>query len=596
MSRTATFLGAAILTTLGGALLAAEGPSSDAAAPRETKAERDARMAWWRDARFGMFIHWGIYAVPAGEWKGLEKQKDLFGEWIMYNARIPVKEYEPLARQFNPVKFDADAWVKAAKGAGMKYIVITAKHCDGFAMYGSKASKYNIVDATPYARDPIVALREACDRQGIKLGFYYSHCWDWHEPDAWGLDNRWDFPDRAKKDSWKYFREKAFPQVKELLERYRPSVLWFDVPSDIPKGQSEQLRATIRRLQPDCIVNDRIGHGLGDYGTPEQYIPPKSAEGDFEVCMTLNNHWGFDKNDHAWKPAREVICNLVDIASKGGNYLLNVGPTAQGEFPPEAVRILAEVGAWMKANGPSLYGTTAAPLAAPPWGRCTAAPGKLYLHVFDWPSDGRLIVPGLKTTPRRAYLLADDQNAIKITRAGASDLVLGVPARAPDAIDSVVVLEIDGAVEVDPMPTVIDQPGIENVLSASQATIHGRTMKYHGLDLGVPVYDYLGEWTSADDTAAWQFRTIAPGAFDVEIVYSADATSEGNSFTVAVDDHRTAMKVKATGGATTFKRFKVGTATLAEPGTHALKVTADSIAQGSSLMNLHKIVLVPVGR
>ncbi len=376
----------------------------------ETPAAREARMAWWREARFGLFMHWGIYAVPAGEWKGFEG-KDLGGEWIMYTAKIPVPQYEQLAKRFNPVKFSAREWVQLAKDTGMKYMVITAKHCDGFAMYHSRVTPYNVVDATPFARDPLEELGRECRREGIPLGFYYSHAWDWHEPDAMGLDNNWSFPDRSKKDADRYLRGKSLPQVAELLTQYRPSVLWFDVPHELLYRQSEDFFRLIRKLHPQCIVNDRIGNGLGDYSTPESYIPAKPPHGDFEVCMPLNEHWGYDKTDPHWKPSPVIIRNLVDIVSKGGNYLLNVGPRADGTFPPEALRILGEVGRWMKTNGESIYGTTAGPLQSLPWGRSTTKAGRLYLHVWDWPADGRLVVPGLKNKIARADLLGGPRGA-----------------------------------------------------------------------------------------------------------------------------------------------------------------------------------------
>ena len=564
----------------------------------ETPQQRDARLAWWREARFGLFMHWGIYAIPANEWKGLEKKNSppgLGAEWIMYNAKIPVAEYEPLARQFNPVKFNADEWVHIAADAGMKYMVITAKHCDGFAMFASKASKYNIVDATPFGRDPMKELKAACDKQGMRLGFYYSHSWDWHEPDALGLDNTWDFPDRAKKDINKYLASKSLPQVKELLTLYKPAILWFDVPNDLKPEHSRQFLDLIRALQPDCVVNDRIGNGMGDYGTPEQFIPAGRPDSLFEVCMTLNNHWGYDKNDHHWKPAREVIHNLVDIVSKGGNYLLNVGPTAEGVFPPEAIRILAEVGQWMKVNGQSIYGTTAGPFAALPWGRCTAKPGKLYLHVLDWPADGRLLVPGLKTNVVQAHLLADAQHKpLSVTRAGEQDVAVALPGEPADPADTVVVLEIEGEPVVDLTPVLFNQPQYRNVFGASAAKLHGKTIRYGGRNMGQQIYDHIGSWKDAGDWASWDCRTIAPGAFDVVITCKANAAQQGNEYMVNIADQQLTGQVNATGEKSTFKEFKVGTVTISGPGRYELTVKPKTIKPGTALMDLHAVTLVPV--
>ncbi len=570
---------------------------SQPTAAEETPQQRDARMAWWRDARFGLFVHWGLYALPAGQWKGLEKDQDLFAEWIMYKAKIPVVEYELLAKQFNPVKFDAEQWVKLAKQAGMKYIVITAKHCDGFAMYPSQASKYNIMDATPFGRDPLAELKKACDAQGLRLGFYYSHCWDWHEPDALGQDNTWDFPDRAKKDSDKYVREKALPQVEELLARYQPWILWFDVPTEMPEAQSRQFIDAIRRMRPECIVNDRIGNDLGDYDTPEQFIPNGAAEGDFETNMTLNDHWGYQKDDDRWKPAAEVIHQLVDVVSKGGNYLLNVGPTAEGTFPPDAVRILEEVGDWMQTNSESIYGAGLSPLGPLHWGRCTAKPGRLYLHVFDWPADGKLLVPGLKSQPKRIWLLADaERKPLTTSRPQPQDLVIDLPAAAPNSIDAVVALEIDGPPEVDSTLLLMDRAGVENRFGAFDAQRDGPALKYQKQLFQEKKYDSIGSWKHESDSLSWPFRAAAPAAWDVEIVYAATPESEGNEFIVFVGPHPLAGKAVSTGktktGRKQFQRFKLGSVDL-PAGEHMLRVAPKTIAAGSELMDLHAVILTP---
>jgi alpha-L-fucosidase len=404
----------------------------------ESKAARDKRMAWWREAKFGMFIHWGLYAIPAGEWNG--KQVGGIGEWIMHNARIPVSQYQQLARQFNPVKFDADEWVMLAKDAGMKYMVITSKHHDGFAMFGSKASKYNIVDATPFKRDPLKELAAACKKHGIKLGFYYSQAQDWAHPG--GAGNNWD-REMPRVSMEQYIREKAAPQVRELLTSYGDvAILWWDTPANMTRQRADMLRPLVK-LQPNIITNNRLGGGSGgDYDTPEQRIPASAKPGqDWETCMTMNNTWGFKKYDNNWKSTADLIHKLADIAGKGGNFLLNVGPTAEGVIPEPSVKHLREMGRWMKVNGESIYGTTAGPLEALPWGVCTAKPGRLYLHVFNWPADKRLAVPGL-TAVSKAYLLADAGRKALIVKQEAKSAVVGVPENAPDPHDSVIVLEL----------------------------------------------------------------------------------------------------------------------------------------------------------
>ena len=428
----------------------------------------DARMAWWREARFGMFIHWGVYAVLAGDYDGHTIGKA--SEWIMNRGKIPVAEYHQVANRFNPVKYDADAWVKMAKDAGMKYIVITAKHHDGFALFGTKASKWNVVDATPYGRDLLKPLAEACRKYGIKLGFYYSQAQDWNNPG--GAASRkatsegWANPDSARIDAYtaehkghwdpaqttqtmgEYIDKVAVPEVKELLTNYGDvAVLWWDTPTDMTDEYASKLNALLA-LQPNIITNDRLKRPdfPGDYKTPEQKIPNLSElDGkDWETCMTMNGTWGFKASDHNWKTPTTLIHNLVDIASKGGNYLLNVGPTAEGEIPQPSIDALKAIGEWMKTNGEAIYGTKASPLPPLAWGRCTqkmeGGNTFLYLSIFDWPTDGKLVVPGIKGKVRRATLITwgkklDYEN-------GADGLVIQVPPTMPDKLATVIKVEV----------------------------------------------------------------------------------------------------------------------------------------------------------
>ena len=425
--------------------------------PRETPAQRDARMAWWREARFGMFIHWGPYAVPAGTYRG--QRIAGIGEWIMQRASIPIPEYEQFARQFNPTKFDAEEWVRLAKEAGMKYIIITSKHHDGFAIFDSKVSDYDIVDFTPFRRDPLKELAEAARRHGLKLGFYYS-IMDWHHPDA-QAPNYPNYNDGRKTNPnfKRYVEEYMKPQLRELLTNYgEVAVLWFDgewIP-DWTEEQGRDLYAFVRRLQPNILINNRVGKGrqgmqgltkeghVGDFGTPEQEVPPQGLPGvDWESCMTMNDTWGYKSFDDNWKDTRTLIRILIDAASKGGNFLLNVGPTAEGVIPAPSVHRLREIGEWMKVNGEAIYGTSASPFAEQPsWGRFTRKPGKLYAHVFDWPRDRRLEIPGgLREEVVRAYLLADEKRESLPVERTETGVVVTLPAVPPSTIASVVVLE-----------------------------------------------------------------------------------------------------------------------------------------------------------
>ena len=446
---------AMILMTLGVTIMTSVGVRAAQPAPAETKAERDARMEWWRQARFGMFIHWGVYSVAAGSWRG--KHVPGPGEWLMHAGHVPVRDYATLAPQFNPAKFDADAWVRLAKRAGAKYIVITAKHHDGFAMFHSAASPYNIYDATPFKRDPLKELAVACRRQGMRLGFYYSQAQDWHHPGG----ASWQSPhwDKAQDGSFdEYLQKIAVPQVREILSNYgKVSVLWWDTPESMTQARAEMFLPLLK-LQPGIITNDRLGGGYnGDSATPEQVIPDTGFPGgrDWETCMTMNETWGFRADDHQWKSPETLIRNLADIASKGGNYLLNVGPTAQGEIPQPSVERLEAIGAWMAVNGASIYGTSASPFEKPAWGRTTQKPGKLYLHVFDWPKDGKLIVPELKNEVKKAYLLSDPKKRRLKVEVGAKPeggVSIQVGPAAPDKVDSVMVVEIAGEIGTPSAP------------------------------------------------------------------------------------------------------------------------------------------------
>ena len=434
--------------------------------------QKDERMKWWREARFGMFIHWGVYAQMAGVYKGHEQARG-GAEWIMNRMKVPVAEYKNIAGQFNPVNYDPDAWVRMAKDAGMKYIVITAKHHDGFALFDSKASTWDIADATPYKKDLLKPLAEACRKYGVKLGFYYSQAQDWGNPGGSVarkvMAEGWPNPDSARidvytskhKGHWdpvqetatfdQYIDRVAIPQVKEILTNYGDiAVLWWDTPTNMTDEAALKLQALLK-LQPGIITNDRLKRPNfpGDTRTPEQKIPAQGDGSDWETCMTMNGTWGYRTSDQNWKSTETLIRNLVDIASKGGNYLLNVGPKPDGTFPQESIDRLKAVGEWMDLNSEAIYSTKASPFETLPWGRCTKKEGNgkttLYFSVFEWPKDGKLVIPGLKNKVSSATVLATG-HAVSATSQG-NGLLLTVPASAPDKIASVIKVEVQGAVE-----------------------------------------------------------------------------------------------------------------------------------------------------
>jgi alpha-L-fucosidase len=436
--------------------------------------QADDRLDWWREARFGMFIHWGLYAIPAGEWGG----KTSHGEWIRTSAQIPLKEYDKLKESFNPTKFDARAWAKLAKAAGMKYITITTKHHDGFCLFDSKETDWDVM-STPFKRDIIKEMADACKEEGITLCFYYS-IMDWHHPD-YTPRRDWETWDTKGAD---YDRYVAYmkAQLKELLTNYGPiGVLWFDGQweGNWNDERGKDLYDYVRSLQPDIIINSRVGRAggdwgldgesgppemIGDYATPEQTIPDEVPEGvDWETCMTMNGHWGYNRADKDFKTTQDLVRKLADIASKGGNFLLNVGPTAEGEIPAESIERLQAIGRWMAINGDSIHGTRRGTLVRPEWGRCTerTLPGavtRFYLHVFDVPKDGKLAVPGLLNKAVSCSMMSSPQTALVATSTP-DGVVVDLPKFESNGIDDVVVLDVKGAPDVAKAP-VIEAPAI----------------------------------------------------------------------------------------------------------------------------------------
>ena len=428
----------------------------------ESPAQRDARMKWWREARFGLFIHWGVYSVPAGTWQG--KRIPNIGEWIMNYGKIPVADYAAFTKQFNPVKFDANKWVEIAKDAGVKYMVITSKHHDGFAMFHTAVDDYNIYDATPFKRDPLKELSSAAATHDMKLGFYYSQSQDWHHPGGAALKGgHWDKAQDGDYDA--YLKNIAEPQVREILTNYgKVAELWFDTPVDMTPERAAPF-LDLLKLQPEMVFNNRLmaGGKVGDFSTPEQYIPATGLPGkDWETCMTMNDTWGFKSYDDHWKSAADLIHNLINAASKGGNYLLNVGPTSEGEIPPASVERLAAIGKWMKVNSDAIYATTASPFRLQHWGRCTkkieGEKTTLYLEVFDWPKDGALNVP-IKNAVAKAYLLADPSRTFAAKSDDDGGQIITLTGDAPDAAASVVVLETTGTPQVVDQPVRVDAKG-----------------------------------------------------------------------------------------------------------------------------------------
>ena len=565
----------------------------------ETPAARDQRMAWFREARFGLFVHWGVYAVAAGEFDG--EPVPGAGEWIQHGGRIPFSKYRGLQGRFNPVKFDAAAWVRAAKEAGMKYLVITSKHHDGFCLWPATQTNWS-VGGTPFGRDPLRELADECARQGVRFCLYHS-IMDWQHPNYAGTSYNDVEPREPDMDRYTAHLK---GQLKELVERYQPGVLWFDGEweSCWTHERGTDLYAFLRGLDPRLILNNRVGKGragmegmdqgdqrVGDFGTPEQQIPATGfGPGvDWESCMTMNDTWGFKSADTNWKSATTLVRNLIDCASKGGNYLLNVGPTAEGLIPQASLDRLAEVGRWMAVNGESIHGTGPGPFRRVSYGRCTSRPGRLYLHVFDAPKNGKLSLPGLQNRATVAFLLADPARTPLPLSSDDVSLRVTLPddfrAKA-DPHATVVVVDYQGKLDVeDTLPVQGRDGGV--ALGPDDAVLRG----------GVRVEEAdgvanIGAWTDAKATVAWDFRVTNGGRFEVVLDQACPGPAAGGTFTLTAEGQTIGGTTAATAGWQAYTNVTVG-AVLLTPGLRSVLITPQ-IKPGDGLMNVRSVTLRPV--
>ena len=562
----------------------------------------DERIQWWQQARFGMFIHWGVYSLPGGEWKG--KKVEGYAEHLMRKEKISRTDYLALAHQFNPVLFNADEWARHAKEAGMKYMIITSKHHDGFAMYDSKVSDFNIMQQTPFKRDPMAALSAACHKYGIKFGFYYSHAFDWEHPDAPGNDWEYSNPGGDKglngginwfnlhpellPKAQKYVNEKAIPQIKELLAKYHPDILWFDTPSKLPLSENIRILKAIREVDTHVVVNGRLARSseisFGDYkNTADRPLEFYPATGDWEAIPTTNESYGYHKFDSSHKPVSDFVHLLAKAASRGGNLLMNIGPKGDGAFDSKDLVILKGIGGWMQKNGQSIYGSAASPLPLQSWGVSTVKGNMLYLHVFNWPADNKLYVGGLKSGIGKVYLL-DGKKPLTANRVNENDMVILLPAKMPDTMATVIAIELKGSLKTDSVQVLT--PNMSNHrLLAFDAQLHGKGLSYGDGKAGKY---YVQNWKSNDQWLSWTFRTTQPATFTINMKYIA---GEGNGGTFVLQTGTQAKEIKITGSGSDTKVSTKDIDTISLPaGTHELIIKPVSIDKGE-LMKLLELQL-----
>ncbi|MBO9707394.1 MAG: alpha-L-fucosidase [Caulobacter sp.] len=502
---------------------------------REAGKTRDQRLAWFRQARFGVFVHWGPYSVLGGQWRG--QPNPGYSEHIMRVARIPRQTYrDEVAAKFHPDAYDARTWVKAMKAAGAGYVILTAKHHDGFALWPSKASDYNIAQVSGFKRDPLAELVAAARAEGLKVGFYYSHAFDWEDPDAPGNDWDYDNPGGDRKlhggiDWWnaypqfltntdRYIDRKVIPQLNELITHYHPDILWFDTPGKLPFFQQARIVEAVRKADPNVVINGRAARSadlnLGDYlDTADRPAELRPTAGDWEAIPTTNESYGFNALDHSHKSVAHFVQLIAKATAKGGNILLNVGPRGDGTLDAPDAAILAGVGQWMGVNGESIKGASRTPLDRQAWGDTTVKGDRLYLHVFDWPRSGSLRLGGLTSPPKRAYLLAT-KAPVAIKPVGSGDYDVALPANAPDAADSVIVVETDGPVRGETGRLIETRWGT-NQLLAFDATALGSGFSYGD---GKTARFYVDGLEKTGNRLVWPVRATAPAPVRVRVRYS----------------------------------------------------------------------------
>jgi alpha-L-fucosidase len=555
------------------------------------------RGRFFDSGNYAMFVHWGLYSAIGNKWEG----KNYYGisEWIMNPgmADIPADKYTALAKDFNPSKFDAKKLAQLAKDAGMKYIIITSKHHDGFAMYHSKANPFNIVDATPFKRDPMKELSEECKKLGLGLGFYYSHNQDWTFPGG-GNGPKTD-PSGTKKTFDDYFAEKCLPQVEEITKNYGDiELIWFDTPGRMPRKYAKQLADVVHRNQPNALVSGRVGFGLGDYRTfGDMEVPLQNVPGLWEGVDVTNDSWGYAWYDNNWKTPTQILGYLVATVARGGTYMLNVGPDATGQVPEPAQAALRAAGKWIATYPQVIYNAQPSPWKhALPWGDVVINNGKLYLVVFKWPTTGKLHLPGLDAEVTAANLLGENGKATPLTwEKDATWTTINTPFQRPENLlngnlPSVIEVSTKAAGKVDNTQAIDPEFGahLSVVFSKTEnCSVHKKKwMEKFGEWKHVP---QIGDWKT-DAKATWEFDIKAPGRYLVELTFSAigaavgsDPRSAGGSPRVwRVESDEGKVLQNRQNSSEIYRTRPIGWISFDKPGRHSLTISLPELPTAPS--------------
>lgn len=567
---------------------------------------KDERTAWYKEARFGCFIHWGVYSTAAGYWKG--KPVSGYSEHLMRKERIPLDEYKKtLVYSFNPVLFNADEWMKTAVKAGMKYFIITAKHHDGFAMFPSEAYPYDI-RLTSFHRDPMKELREAARKYGVKFGFYYSHAFDWEHPCAPGNDWEYRHPggdQRLGGTNWwnseyhdylseadKYVKEKSIPQILELIHNYQPDILWFDTPGKLPLYQNIRILKTIREADPNqqIVVNGRLARfgkmNLGDYvntGDRAAFFYPQ--QGLWESIPTTNESYGYSASDTKRKSVKHFVRLIESAVSKGGNILMNVGPMGNGKWDPRDIEIFEGIGRWMNKNGNSIYGADRTDLPIQQWGVITEKKDTLYAHIHQWPSNGRLTIGGLQSDIKQAWMLSEQDNKeVKWKRINKNDCQLFLQGNMPDTLSTVIAFTLKEPLAS--FPERLLDAHEDNILYAFDSKLIGKGLGYGD---GKVNRNYVTNWKDNSQKMSWSFRLNEKAKYTIYLDYNTVKKEDHGEVTVTIDDLSFKIPYQGYIEQQGTKRIKVGSIDL-KKGSHSCTLHGNSY-EGEQYMRPIAIIL-----